>query len=79
MTGYAAAKLINAALEAAGVQKAIPPQMVYNYMKKGYIATTADGHVDVASLEAWLGRYLQKQGVTVELDEQAQFDAAEAS
>lgn len=36
MTGYQVAKAVNELLTLRGL-KAIPPQMVYNYMKKGMI------------------------------------------
>lgn len=81
MTGYQAAKLVNAALEAAGVEKTIPAQMMYNYLKKGYILKNEDGTVNEESLTEWLAKYLTKQGVTIEVSdpEQAAFDLAEAN
>jgi hypothetical protein len=65
VTPYAAAKIVNAALAAAGVDKQLPPQMFYNYAKKGYIPTDAAGKISPADLEAWLAKYLAKQGVVV--------------
>jgi hypothetical protein len=69
MTPYAATKIVNAALAAAGVDKTLPPQMLYNYAKKGYIPTSADGKISEADLEAWLTKYLAKQGVQVALQD----------
>ena len=74
MTGYAAAKFVNAALKAAGLDKAIPPQMMYNYARKGYITLTPEG------VTAWTAAYLAKQGVELAPadPEQAEFDRSEA-
>lgn len=70
MTPYAATKLVNAALEEAGLEKAIPPQMMYTYANKGYIKSVkVDGKVRVtqASLDEWLTKYINKlTGNTVE-------------
>jgi hypothetical protein len=86
MTPYAAAKVVNAALKAAGVDKQIPPQMMYNYttarIRKGdrpFIETDGQGRITEEGLRVWLTKYLAKQGVQVELDEQARFDLAEAN
>jgi hypothetical protein len=78
MTPYAATKIVNAALEAAGVEKVLPPQMLYNYAKKGYISTT-EGRISSEDLERWIAKYLEKQGVVVELTEQDVFDLSEAN
>ena len=75
-TPYAAAGIVNAALAEAGVEKTLPPQMLYNYTtariragKAPLIETVEkDGRVMIteAGLGAWLTKYLAKQGVTTE-------------
>lgn len=84
MTPYQAAKLINAALAAAGVvdtkkggTKQIPPQMVYTYVRKGYIPSEF-GRVAQSDVEEWLAGYLAKQSKAVADPEQHEFDLAEA-
>lgn len=71
---YAAAKAVNEALQAAGLDKTIPTPMMYNYgparVKKGLkplIATveTPAGSgkyaLDLNSFQEWLSRYIQRQ------------------
>ena len=75
-TPYAAARVVNAALAEAGVEKTLPPQMFYNYTTARIRAGKAplieavekDGKVMIAeeALGAWLTKYLAKQGVEVE-------------
>lgn len=67
LTPYAAAKIVNGILadlnEAEGTDlKAIPPQMVYNYVRKGYIPSY-DGKVSSNDLMVWLAKYLSRKGV----------------
>jgi len=64
MTPYAAAKIVNAMLAEAGVEKTLPPQMFYTYVKKGYIAST-DGRVTVEALAEWAEKYIAKQTATL--------------
>jgi len=70
MTPYAAAKTVNAALDGAGLDKKIPPQMMYNYAAKGYVETVlVDGKKRITSegLQTWLVGYINKLvGQTVE-------------
>ena len=73
MTPYAAAKLVNQVLADAGLDKAIPPQMMYNYttarISKGkapLIECDAEGRITEEGLQTWLAKYLVKQGVNVE-------------
>jgi hypothetical protein len=68
ITPFAAHKLVNSALEEAGLSKRIPPQMMYNYTtarvnagKAPFIAFTAEDGVDLESLEAWIVKYVAKQ------------------
>lgn len=53
VTGYAAAMLINALIEQDGLNRSpIKPQMVYQYIKSGKIATvTENGKVKVSLIE----------------------------
>ena len=64
MTPYAAAKIVNALLAEAGIDKVLPPQMFYTYAKKGYIPAT-DGRIAEADLAAWAEKYIAKQQATV--------------
>jgi hypothetical protein len=77
LTPYAAAKLVNAALIEAGIEKVLPPQMFYNYttarVNKGktpLIPTTeVDGKIFIADtdLAVWLQKYVAKNSpATVE-------------
>jgi hypothetical protein len=70
MTPYAAAKIVNAALKEYQVIdtktdeiKIIPPQMMYTYAKKSYIATDDNGKITEEGLQEWIIKYLTKQGV----------------
>lgn len=63
MTGYRFTKRINECLEAENL-KAIPPQMVYQYLSKGWIPfADVDGQrlVDEEAAEEWLDKYLEKR------------------
>jgi LPS O-antigen subunit length determinant protein (WzzB/FepE family) len=63
MTPYAASKIANKALEDAGVEKVLPPQMFYTYAKKAYIKPTlVDGKVRIKAedLQTWLTGYINK-------------------
>lgn len=72
MTPYAAAKIVNARLAEEGIEKEIPPQMMYTYAKKNYVATEiVDGKIRVTKegLDVWLLGYVNKllgKSVTVE-------------
>jgi len=70
MTPYAAAKIVNDTLKDAGIEKVLPPQMMYTYAKKGYIDTvTVNEKVRItqSGLDKWLAGYLGKlQGTTAE-------------
>jgi len=39
MSPYKAANLVNGWIAEAGVDKKLPPQMIYTYVNKGYIAS----------------------------------------
>jgi len=64
MTGYKLAKKVNQELEAHGL-KAIPPQMVYQYIAKGYIPSHVDsnGQRLVAESDAyeWMDSYVERR------------------
>jgi hypothetical protein len=75
LTPYGAAKLVNAALEEAGVDKVIPPQMMYNYtmgrLNKGkdpFIGFEPATGVDRESLAEWIEKYVAKQVAKVEAE-----------
>lgn len=61
---YAAAKLVNEILSEHDL-KNIPPQMMYNYVAKGYIPST-DKKIKVEDLHEWMVSYLTKKGINVE-------------
>lgn len=63
MTGVRAKNVTNEILEALGFDP-IPPQMVYNYMTKGYIAVTfVQGRKFVSNddLTTWLKKYVARK------------------
>ena len=70
LTPYAAAKIVNEALNKAGVDKVIPPQMMYNYTtarvrkdKKPLIEVEIkDEKIFIKSdaLEKWIEKYVAK-------------------
>lgn len=72
---YKATNLVNTWIAEAGVEKKLPPQMLYTYVKKGYIAseTTEAGKqvVTEGALRTWFDtKYAPKNlGVKVESDE----------
>jgi hypothetical protein len=59
MTGYEVAKVVNQMLAARGL-KAIPPQMVYNYMKNNLIPSE-NGRITPENAERWAERYVAKR------------------
>lgn len=68
MTPYGAAKYVNAELTAAGVDKQIPPQMMYNYTKARinagkapFIKFDEKSGVDVEDLKRWTSVYIAKK------------------
>jgi hypothetical protein len=69
ITAYQVAKRINEVLEAAEVDKVIPPQMMYTYAKKGYIngVKGAKGFTE-DEVEAYVAKYVSKY-VAVEVVE----------
>lgn len=59
LTPYAAAKLVNEQLKKDGLDKKIPPQMMYTYTSKGYIPST-DKKIDEVDLMKWYVTYKAK-------------------
>jgi hypothetical protein len=55
MTGYKLSKVVNDQLRAEGL-KEIPAQMIYNYMRNGFISKENE----VKQLE-WLEKYITKR------------------
>jgi hypothetical protein len=83
LTPYGAAKLVNAALEEAGVDKVIPPQMMYNYTmgrlnkgKEPFIGFEPTKGVDRESLAEWIEKYVAKQVAKVEAEAERLREAA---
>jgi hypothetical protein len=72
---YAAAKLVNTVLVEVGL-KEIPPQMMYNYVKKGYIPSV-DKKINVSDLHEWVTKYLAKKGIVLDTDETVESDVHE--
>ncbi len=73
LTGYMCAKIVNARLRKEGVDKHLPEQMLYSYIKKGYIESTLNSeHKRVVSREAldkWFVKYLKKAKLLAQLDD----------
>lgn len=68
LSPYAAAGYVNTQLKEAGLEKRIPPQMMYNYTtarvragKKPFITWTPEEGVNRESLEKWTAAYVAKQ------------------
>ena len=63
-TPYQAAKVLNARVAEAGIEKVVPPQMVYTYAKNGKFSTfvAADGTgrkvVDTDTFNTWAAGYI---------------------
>ena len=67
---YGAAKLVNTILVEVGL-KEIPPQMMYNYVKKGYIPSV-DKKIKVEDLHEWTTKYLAKKGITLNTETESE-------
>lgn len=63
LTGYQTAKVVNEMLTMRGL-KVIPPQMVYNYIKKGYIPSV-NGQVTLTAASEWADAYVAKRATKV--------------
>ncbi len=68
ITPYKAAKFVNEELKKNGIDKVIPPQMIYNYTsarvndgKKPFIKYDIENGVDEESLNEWTTKYIAKQ------------------
>jgi len=65
---YAAAKLVNNELATRGVEKVLPPQMFYTYIKKQYIPST-NKKINVVDLMVWFEGYYKKlQGLKAQAE-----------
>ena len=63
MTGYKVAKRVNAELRTRGL-KEIPPQMVYQYIAKGYIPShvvNGQSLVTEPEADAWIQGYVNRR------------------
>ena len=67
---YKAPTLVNGWIKELGVEKELPPQMIYTYTKKGYIesVTGEDGKRTVTeeALRTWFTKYANKNLIKVE-------------
>lgn len=70
LTPYSAAKFVNESLKKEGIDKVIPPQMMYNYTKARvnagktpFIKFDEKTGVDVKDLERWTKEYIAKKKV----------------
>lgn len=75
MTPYAAAKLVNAWIADKGVDKKVPPQMLYTYVGKGYIEAVVgeDGkkRTTETALRTWFDeKYAPKNLGQVKVDDE---------
>ena len=66
LSPYRCAKIVNALLKDMGVEKVLPPQMFYTYVKKGYITSQPDGTVTLEDLQTWFEKYSAKLTVPVQ-------------
>lgn len=71
LSPYACAKLVNETLAARGVEKVLPPQMFYTYVKKAYIPSK-DKKVNIVDLQVWFEAYYKKLTKQVEVAEVAE-------
>ena len=56
---YSCAKMVNEYFKAMELEKILPPQMFYTYVKKNYIKSN-EGKVNSIQLNEWLEKYLAK-------------------
>lgn len=69
MTGYQMHKVVNAHLRENGF-KDIPPQMIYNYISKGYIVSFEENGKRVVSQEVcdeWCAKHIAKKLAATEV------------
>lgn len=57
ITAYRFATIVNAELKAAGIEKVLPPQMMYTYYKKDFIK--AEQRTESGAVE-WAYKYASK-------------------
>lgn len=74
-SAYAACKIVNIWLAGDGINKKLPPQMIYQYVSKGYIDhVVSEAGKKVVSEEAlatWYAKYTKKTDneVIIEVEE----------
>ena len=52
---------MNAALQAAGIDKSVPPQMLYTYAKKGMLGNAKGTKIITqAQADEWVEKYVAK-------------------
>lgn len=72
MSAYAAAKIVNEWIKELGVEKVLPPQMIYTYTKKGYITSNeVDGKrlVEESDLKVWFEKKYAPKNLGVKVEE----------
>lgn len=70
LTPYKAAKEVNAQLLEMNIDKVIPAQMIYTYVKKGYITSTLVGEkrmIAPEDLAAWFVIYVERAKLNAQL------------
>jgi hypothetical protein len=60
LTPYGLCQIVNRLLKEAGIEQTLPPQMFYNYSKKGYLKTV-DGRISPEEALRWTEKYLTKK------------------
>lgn len=64
LTGYQMAKLVNQVLKDKGFDKEIPAQMIYSYIKQGFIKSVVVGsqnRVEFEVAKAWILKYIARK------------------
>jgi len=64
LTGYQLAKAVNRKLAENGITKEIPAQMVYSYIKQGFIKSVVIGNqnrVELEEAKAWAAKFVARR------------------
>jgi hypothetical protein len=64
LTPYRVAKIINEMLSHRGI-KEIPTQMIYNYVRKGYIVSVLPNRISFEEAERFANEYIAKKELKV--------------
>ena len=57
---YKLAKAVNKILDNVGIEKVLPPQMFYTYVKKGYIKADDNKRITREDAITWTEKYIAK-------------------